>query len=60
MANKTQVCNLKTWIKGKLLLSKARGIITENILLLKYQIQAITAELNGKDALILLTTALRK
>ena len=52
--------NLKTWIKSKLLLSKARGIITENILLLKYQIQAITAELNGKDALMLLTTALRK
>ena len=39
--------NLKIWIKETLSLSKARGVITENILLLKYQKQAITAALNG-------------
>ena len=46
--NTTQVCNLKNWIKETLSLSKAREVITENILLLKYQIQAITAALNGQ------------
>ena len=60
MANKTQVCNLKIWIKEIFSLSKARGVITENILLLKYQKQAITSALNGKDAFMLLPTALRK
>ena len=48
MLNRTQVCNLNIWIKGTLSLSKARGVITENILLLKYQKQAITAALNGQ------------
>ena len=33
-ANRTQVCNLKIWIKETLLLSKARVVVTENILLL--------------------------
>ena len=33
-ANRTQVCNLKICIKETLLLSKARPVITENILLL--------------------------
>ena len=66
--NRTQVCNLKIWVKGKLSLSKARGVITENILLLKYQKQAITAALNVQynqwniknNILMLLPTALRK
>ena len=47
MANRIQVCNLKIWIK-ETSLSKARGVVTENILLLKYQKQAITAALNGQ------------
>ena len=38
----------------------ARGVIIENILLSKYQEQAITAALNGEDALMLMLTALRK
>ena len=66
--NRTQVCNLKIWVKEKLSLSKARGVITENILLLKYQKQAITAALNVQynqwnirnNILMLLPTALRK
>ena len=49
-------------------MSKARGVITENILLLNYQKQAITAALNGQynqtnvkiNALVLLPNALRK
>ena len=66
--NRTQVCNLKIWVKEKLSLPKARGVITENILLLKYQKQAITAALNVQynqwniknNILMLLPTALRK
>ena len=66
--NRTQVCNLKIWVKEKLSLSKARVVITENILLLKYQKQAITAALNVQynqwniknNILMLLPTALRK
>ena len=60
MTNRTQVCNLKIWIKGALSLSKARGVITENILLMKYIKQAIIAALNGEDTHMLLPTALRK
>ena len=44
-------------------MSKVRGVITENILLLKYQKQAITAAFNAEDALVLLVllpAALRK
>ena len=40
--------------------SKAIGVITENIMLLKCQKQAITVALNGKDALMLLSAALEK
>ena len=58
MVNKTQVCNLKIWIKETLSLSKAREVISENIILLKYQKDAITAALNGKDALMLWLTTL--
>ena len=66
--NRTQVCNLKIWVKEKLSLSKARVVITENILLLIYQKQAITAVLNVQynqwniknNILMLLPTALRK
>ena len=39
---------------------KVRGVITKNILLLKYQKQAIKAALNRDDVLMLLPTALRK
>ena len=39
---------------------KVRGVIAENIMLLKYEKQAITALLNGKNNLMLLTTALEK
>ena len=42
MADRTQVCNLKIRIEETLFLPKARGVITENILLLKYQKQTIT------------------
>ena len=38
----------------------AREVIIENILFSKYQEQAITAALNGEDALMLMLTALRK
>ena len=57
---KAQECNLKIWIKKTLSLSKVRGVIAENILLLKYQTQVITPALNGTDVLILLAIALRK
>ena len=60
MASKTQLFHLKIWIEEILSLSKARGVITENMTLLKYQKRAITAALNGKDALILLFTVLEK
>ena len=53
--------HLECTFEETLLLSKARGVITENILLsLKYQKQAITAELNEEGALILLPTAMRR
>ena len=48
-----QLCDLKNWIK-------ARRVITENILLLKYQKQAITSALNVEDTFLLLPIALRK
>ena len=57
---KAKECNLKIWIKKTLSLSKARGVIAENILLLKYQTHVITPALNGTDSLILLAIALRK
>ena len=41
-------------------MSKPRGVITENIILLKYQKQAITVAVNGKDALMFLSTVLEK
>ena len=53
MANWTQLCNLNIWIK-------ARGVITENTVLLKDQKQAITAAWNGEDAPMLLPNVLRK
>ena len=39
---------MKIWIKETLSFLKARGVITENILLLKYKMQEITAALSGK------------
>ena len=60
MANKTQVCNQKIWIKETLSLQKAIAVITENVLLLKYQKQAIKTALNWEDTLMLLPSALRK
>ena len=51
---------MKIWVKKILSFSKVRGVITENILLLKYQKHAIKAALNGKDAVILLAAVLRK
>ena len=60
MANRTRVCSLEIRIEETLILLKARGVITENTLLLKHQKQAITVALNGEDALMLLRTALRK
>ena len=53
-------CTLKIWIKETLPLSKDRGIITKNIISLKYQKLAIAVSLNGKDGLMLLPTALKK
>ena len=50
----------KIWIKAILSLLKVRGVIAENIMLLKYEKQAITALLNEKNNLMLLTTALEK
>ena len=60
MADRTQVCNLQIRIEETLSLPKGRGVITENILLLKYQKQTITAVLNGEDAFMLLPTTLTK
>ena len=37
-----------------------RGVITENVLLLKHKTKTITAALNRENALILLSTLLRK
>ena len=47
MTNRTQVWNLKIWIK-EISLSNARGVITENTILLKHQKPAITAALNDQ------------
>ena len=58
MANRTWVYNLKILIRETSFL-KTRGVITENILLLKYQKKAITAALYGGDALMLLPIALK-
>ena len=55
-----QVCILENLNPGNIIVVKARGLITENIFLLKYQKRGIAAALNGKDALMLLPTALRK
>ena len=59
-ANSTQKWNLKIWIKETWLLSKARIVVTENILLFKYRKKATIAALNGEDVLMLLRTALKK
>ena len=53
-------CTLKIWIKETLPLPKDMGIITKNIISLRYQKLPITASLNGKDGLMLLPTALKK
>ena len=53
-------CTLKIWIKETLPLPKDRGIITKNIISLKYQKLAIAVSLNGKDGLMLLPTTLKK
>ena len=58
-ANRIQVCNLKIWIK-ETLLPKARVVVTENVLLFKYQTQATIPALIGEDVLLLLPTALKK
>ena len=60
MVDRTQECNMEIWIEETLTLLKERGVITENMLLSKYQKQAAAAALNREDALILLPTALRK
>ena len=68
MAQRAQGCNLKIAIKETLSLSKPRELVTENILLLKYQKQAITVALNRRynqsdiknNTLMLSSTALRK
>ena len=68
MAHRTQGCNLKISIKETLSLSKPRELVTENILLLKYQKQAIAVVLNRRynqsrinnNTLMLSSTALRK
>ena len=39
MLNRTQVCNLEIWIEETFTLLKEKGIITENMLLSKYQKQ---------------------
>ena len=44
----TKLCNVEIWIEEILTLPKARRIITEILLLLKYQKQTITAVLMGK------------
>ena len=59
MTNRTWVYNLKILIRETLSFLKTRGVITENILLLKYQKKAITAALYGGDALMLLPIALK-
>ena len=59
MASRTQVCNLEIQSEETLALLKARGIMTKNILLLKYQKQTIKTALNGKDGLMVVHTALR-
>ena len=54
MANRNQVSNLKTWIEETLTLLKTRGVITENILFMKYQKEAITTAFTGEDGLVVL------
>ena len=44
----TKLCNVEIWIEEILTLPKARRVITEILLLLKYQKQIITAVLMGK------------
>ena len=54
MANRKQVSNLETCIEETLTLLKTRGVITENILFMKYQKEAITTAFNGEDGLVVL------
>ena len=62
IGNRTQACSVEIWIEEKLSLFKARGVITGNILLLKYEKkkQTITAALNGKGVLMSLPRVSRK
>ena len=55
-----QLCNVEIGIEEALTLLKMRGVIKENILLLKNKKQAVAAALNGKNVPALLPTALRK
>ena len=52
MANRTQVCNVEIEIVGTFIFLNARGGIKENTLLLKYQSQARTTSINGRDVLM--------
>ena len=58
----TKLCNVEIWIEEILTLPKARRVITEILLLLKYQKQIITAVLMGKMLLCCcyLLTAFRR
>ena len=68
MTHRTQGCNLKISVKETLSLSKPRELVRENILLLKYQKQAIAVALNRRynqsdiknNTLMLSSTASRK
>ena len=51
------MCNKEIWLEETFTLLKARGVIAENILLLKFQKHEIRAILNEEDALILVITA---
>ena len=50
------MCNKEIWLEETFTLLKARGVIAENILLLKFQKHEIRAILNEEDALILVIT----
>ena len=54
MTNRTQASKKEFWNEEASTFLKGREVITENISLLKYQKQAMTAALNGGDALVLL------
>ena len=54
MTNRTQASKKEFWNEEASTFLKGREVITENISLLKYQKQAMTAALNEGDALMLL------